>query len=63
MTRITQKNNSMLKAGGRPTKGRPSPKISIVMTEEMLAQVTKYATDNGITRGEAVRQCIKEALG
>ena len=36
LERIPQKNNSMLKAGGRPNKGKASPKISIVMTEEML---------------------------
>lgn len=63
LERIPQKNNSMLKAGGRPNKGKASPKISIVMTEEMLAQVTQYASKNGISRGEAVRQCIREALG
>ena len=58
-----QKNDSLLKAGGRPNKGKSSPKMSVVMTEDMLEKIHVYAAENNITRGEVVRQCIKKTLG
>ena len=57
------KSESMLRAGGRPNKGGASPKMSVVMTRDMIDKIEIYAKKNGITKGEAVRQCIREVLG
>ena len=60
--RISQKNNTILKAGGRPNKGGNSPKLYVVMPPEMLTSLEEYARSKGISRSEAARQMIQRGL-
>ena len=58
----SQENNEILKAGGRPTQGKNSPRITTVMPEWMLEKLNKYAKERKIARGEAIRQILNGVL-
>lgn len=58
----SQENNKILRAGGRPTKGENSPRITTVMPDWLLEKLNIYAKKNRISRGEAIRQILNEVL-
>ena len=62
LDRISMENNEIMRAGGRPQKGENSPKLSVCMPQWMIDALSKYAKEKKISRSEAVRQILKEAL-